>query len=125
MNQLFRSVRHVLLISFLTLCSLRADAPEGYVSEKAPGEYDQTLKCYINVEGICETEYVGEVLELCKDCDIPTPEVKPPSGLKVWATKWGIALFYALNDAKNWVSQKIFGDCQKQQSDTTSDHEQT
>lgn len=92
---------------------LSAEAPEGYVSDKAPGEYDEILGCVINVDGICETEYVEEVLELCKDCEIPTPEVVPPSGFRVWMTKWGIALFYTLNDAKNWISHKLFGDSTK------------
>ncbi len=93
---------------------MRADAPEGYVSDKAQGEYDEILECIISVEGICETEYVEEVLELCRDCDIPTPDIKPPSGLKVWATQWGISLFYAMNDAKNWISKKVFGDPEKE-----------
>ncbi len=95
----------VLLISF----SLSAEVPRGYLSDKGPGEYDEILECIVNIEGICETEYVEEVLELCKDCEIPTPHVEPPSALRVWATKWGISLFYAMNGDKEWVSQKVFG----------------
>ncbi len=100
---------------------IRAESPEGYVTDKAAGEYDEILECIINVDGICETEYVGEVLELCKDCDIPTPNITPPSGLKVLATQWGISLFYAMNDAKEWVSKKVFGDRKKKSSDTSRD----
>jgi hypothetical protein len=62
---------------------------------------------------ICETQYLEEVLDLCRDDDISVPEITPPSGLQVWFTKWGIALFYRLHDAKDWISQKIFGDRRK------------
>ena len=98
--------------SFILVCfllSLSSLAAEDYTSDKQKGEYDEILQCIVNSEGVCEKEFVEEVLELCKDYEVPPPQVSEPSALRVWATKWGIALFYTVHDAKNWVSRKLFG----------------
>jgi len=90
---------------------LEADIPQGYTSSKVSGEFDEVLNCVVDVEGVCKTEYVDEILTLFKDCDIEAPEeTSPPSALRVRFTQWGIALFYALHDAKTWVSRQFFGD---------------
>ncbi len=92
----YLSFSFFLVISFasLTITPLYAETPETYISEKSPGEYDEILQCIVDINGICEAEYVEEILDMCKDCDIPTPDIAPPSAFKVCLTRWGIALGY-------------------------------
>lgn len=109
-NTLFFFMRSVLVFLLLGGCI----HPQIFAEDRTQGESNDIPVCIATADTICETQYVEEVLELCKDCDIPAPEVTPPSGLQVWFTKWGIALFYRLHDAKDWISQKIFGDGRKE-----------
>jgi len=85
--------RSSLLVLCITVCNLAlADVPEGYRSDKAPGEYDEVLQCIVNVAGVCETEYVEEVLELCRDCDIAVPEIAGPSWVEEKRNEFGLSL---------------------------------
>jgi hypothetical protein len=67
---------------------------DSYVSPLPAGEYDKHLQCIVTVDGLCQTEYVDEVLELCKDCDITAPELVEVSDVEVWFRQMGIKLFY-------------------------------
>lgn len=85
----------------------------GLLNAEAPSnnsDFDEVQKaCILNIDGICETEYVEEVLELCKDCDIPTPEPREPWTIEVWVRTWGIACLYKYFAFKSWVSEKVYG----------------
>ncbi len=84
-----------LLYSIICLLSFSLNGTD-YVSPKEPGEYDEHLQCIVDIEGLCETEYVEEVLELCKDCDIETPEKVYVSDFEAWYRSVGIKLAYKI-----------------------------
>jgi hypothetical protein len=91
-----------------TLCS----APKRYIPMKAASAKHSANECII--DEICETEYVGELLELCKDCELSAPEVvEPPSRVRVWFTRWGIALYYAAHDLTSWIGKRVLGTLQE------------
>ncbi len=65
-----------------------------YVTPSAAGEYDEKLQCIIDIEGLCESEYVDEIFELCKDCEITTPEKVEVSDFEAWYRSVGIKFAY-------------------------------
>ncbi len=65
-----------------------------YAGDYTPGQYDVNFQCIIDINGLCETEYVEEVLELSKGCDITTPEKAEVSDFEAWCRRLGIKLWY-------------------------------
>ncbi len=82
----------VTTLCVITFCLGATD----YVSPKDPGEYDEYLQCIVDVSGLCETEYVEEILELCKDYDIETPEKTEVSDVEAFFRSVGIELAYRI-----------------------------
>ena len=89
----YRSISiFLILICAAIQAPLAAEVPQDYISDKSAGEYDDVLECIINIDGICVADYVEEVLDQCKDCEISAPEGIPPSAIEAYLTEQGLAL---------------------------------
>ncbi len=59
-------------------------------------------------DDVCETGYVEEILEQCKDCATHAPEIRIPSNTEVFFRKWGISLLYKYHEYKYWIAGALF-----------------
>lgn len=60
-----------------------------------------------NTFHVTESAHLAEVLEVVKDKDIQTPEIKPPSAFMVWVRSFGIALAYKFYAVREWLIKKF------------------
>ncbi len=83
-------------IFFLAVCLLGVSVYGDGISSEVTPVFDENLGCFVDEEGFCDFDYVDELFELCKDCEIETPEKSHVSPVEAWFRSLGIKLAYKI-----------------------------
>ena len=60
-----------------------------------------------STEIVSESENLDMMLDLIKDKEPTTPEIKPPSKCMIWLRSFGISLLYKYHAVKAWIVHKF------------------